>query len=41
MGGPIDNTSALIHVMAWYWTGNKSLLEPMLTYFADTLDLNQ
>ena len=31
--GPIDNKSALVQVMAWRWTGGKSLLEPMLTQF--------
>ena len=33
--GPIDNDSALVQVMAWHQTGNKSLPEPMLTKFTD------
>ena len=28
--GPLDNTSALIQVMAWRLFGTKSLPEPML-----------
>ena len=34
--GPIDNKQALFQVMAWRWTGDKSLTEPMLTQFTDT-----
>ena len=34
--GPIDNKSALVQVMAWCWTGDKSLPDPMLTQFTDT-----
>ena len=30
---PIDNKSALVQVMAWSLTGDKSLSEPMLTQF--------
>ena len=33
--GPIDNKSALIQVMAWRWTGDKPLPEPVLTWFTD------
>ena len=33
---PVDNTAALIQVMAWRWTGDKPLPEPMLTQFTDT-----
>ena len=33
---PIDNTPALVQVMAWCRIGNKPLPEPMLTQFADT-----
>ena len=32
---PIDNKSALIQVMAWHWTGDKPLPEPVLTWFTD------
>ena len=31
----IDDKSALVQVMAWCWTGNKPLPEPMLTEFTD------
>ena len=31
----IDNKSALVQVMAWRWTGDKPLPEPMLTQFTD------
>ena len=33
--GPIDNKSALIQVMAWHWSGDKPLPEPMLTQLSD------
>ena len=33
---PIDNKAALVQVMAWRQTGDKSLPEPMLTQFTDT-----
>ena len=33
--GQIDNESALVQVMAWHWTGDKPLTEPMLTWFTD------
>ena len=33
--GPIDNKSALVQVMAWHRTGDRSLPEPMLTQFID------
>ena len=32
---PIDNTPALVQVMAWRQTGDKPLSEPMLTRFTD------
>ena len=32
---PIDNKSALVQVMAWCWTGDKPLPEPMMTQFND------
>ena len=31
--GPINNKSALVHVMFWRQTGDKPLPEPMLTKF--------
>ena len=31
---PIDNKSALVQMMAWRWTDDKPLPEPMLTLFA-------
>ena len=31
--GPIDNTTALVQVMAWRRTGDKPLPEPMMTQF--------
>ena len=33
--GPIENKSALVQVMAWRRTGNKSLPEAMMTQFSD------
>ena len=33
--GPIDYKSALVQVVAWRRTGEKPLLEPMLTRFTD------
>ena len=27
---PIDNEPALVQVMAWCWTGDKPLFEPMM-----------
>ena len=32
---PIDNKPALVQVMAWRWTGDKPLPEPMLAQFPD------
>ena len=32
---PIDNTPALVQVMAWRQAGDKPLSEPMLTPFTD------
>ena len=29
--GSVDNKPALVQVMAWRWTGDKPLSEPMLT----------
>ena len=34
---PIDKKSALVRVMAWRWTGDKPLPEPMMTQFTDAL----
>ena len=34
--GPIHNKAALVQVMAWRWTGDKPLPEPMLTQFTDS-----
>ena len=31
----IDNKAALVQVMAWRWTGDKSLPKPMLIQFLD------
>ena len=33
--GVVNNGSALVQVMAWYFTGNKPLPEPMLTEMSD------
>ena len=33
--GTINNTSALIRIMAWHRIGDKSLSEPMVAYFSD------
>ena len=33
--GPVDNKWALVQVMAWRWTGDKPLPEPMLMQFTD------
>ena len=33
---PIDNKPALVQVMAWRWTGDEPLPEPMMTQFTDT-----
>ena len=33
--GPIDNEPAFVQAMAWRRTGDKPLLEPMLTQFTD------
>ena len=32
---PVDNKPALVQVMAWHQTGDKPLLEPMLTQLTD------
>ena len=32
---PINNEPALVKVMAWRWTGDKPLPEPMMTQFDD------
>ena len=34
--GPIENISALVHIMAWRWIGNKALSESMVVLFTDT-----
>ena len=31
--GPINNIPALVRIMAWRWTGDKPLSEPMMTQF--------
>ena len=31
----VDNKPALVLVMAWHWTGDKPLSEPMLTQSTD------
>ena len=33
---PVDNTLALVHVMAWGQAGNKPLPEPLMTQYTDT-----
>ena len=33
--GPIDNESAIVQVMPWHWTVDKSSPEQMLTQFTD------
>ena len=33
--GPINNTPALVRVMAWYRTGDKPLSEPIVVLFID------
>ena len=33
--GLIDNKWALVQVMAWRWTGDKPLFEPMLSQFTE------
>ena len=33
--GPINNSTALVQVMAWRQTGDKPLSEPMLTQFTE------
>ena len=33
--GPVDNKSALVQVVAWRRTGDKTLPEPMLSQFTD------
>ena len=33
--GLIDNVAALVQIMAWHLTGNKSLSEPMLVCGTD------
>ena len=30
--GPINNIPALVQIMAWRWTGDKPLSEPMMTH---------
>ena len=32
---PIDKKSALVRIMAWCWTSDKPLSEPMMDYFTD------
>ena len=33
----IDNIAALVHIMAWYWTGDKPLSEEMAVWFTDVI----
>ena len=33
--GPINNIPALVQIMAWLWSGDKPLSEPMMTKIAD------
>ena len=33
--GLISNMAALAQIMAWDWTGDKPLSEPMMAYFTD------
>ena len=33
--GPVDNNPTLVQIMAWHWTGNKPLSEPMTALFDD------
>ena len=35
--GPIDNKSALVHVMAWHVAGNKRLPKPVFTKMSDAM----
>ena len=37
---PTDNKWALFQVMAWRWSGDKPLSEPMLTLFTDSYMLH-
>ena len=39
--GTIDNKSAFVQVLAWHWTGAKSLPRPMLNQFTDTISHHQ
>ena len=34
--GSINNTPALVQIMAWHWAGDKPLSEPIMASFADT-----
>ena len=38
--GPINNIPALVQIMAWRWTGNKPLSEPMMAQSNDAYMLN-
>ena len=33
---PVGNESALVYMMAWWWTGAKPLSEPMMSQLTDT-----
>ena len=42
--GPIDNNTALVQIMAWRYTGNKTSSEPMMAEISGTypsLSLNE
>ena len=32
---PVDNNPALVQIMAWCWTGDKSLSQPVVSLFID------
>ena len=33
--GPVDKMAGLVKIMAWRWTGDKPLYEPMMDQVAD------
>ena len=33
---PVDNILALFQIMAWHWTGDKALFEPMMANVANS-----
>ena len=34
--GLIDNMAALVQIMAWHWSGDMPLFEPIMAWFTDT-----